>query len=202
MKKHKSTSSPFLASALLSAISANDYTENQDGSITTGNGITAKGEYFDRKNNEEWQRTENLIPTEGLAHILNVALGTTPKPASYHLALFSAAAQPAANWTAASFATTASEIVSSTEGYSSATRPTWTPTNTATNSIDNMTAGNVAKVTIRTASSLTVQGAAMLTSSSKGGTTGALISASKYATPRVFQDGDTYEIGYRISLTV
>lgn len=201
MKSHKSLN-PFLASSLLAAVSANDYTTNDDGSITTGGGITAKGEYFDRKNNEEWQRTENLIPTEGLAHILNVALGTTPKPTGYYLALYSAAAQPAANWTAASFASTASEIVSMTEGYSSATRPAWTPTNTATNSIDNMAASNVAKVTIRTASTLTVQGAAMLTSSSKGGTTGSLISASKYATPRVFQDGDTYEIGYRISLTV
>ena len=199
MKSQKSLN-PFLASSLLAAVSAKDYTNNEDGSITTGQGITAKGEYFDRINGGEWTRTENLIPTEGLAHILNVALGTTPKPASYHLALFSAAAQPAANWTAASFASTASEIVSMTEGYSSATRPTWTPANTATNSIDNMTA--VAKVTMKTASSLTVQGAAMLTNSSKGSTAGALISASKYAAPRVFQDGDTYEIGYRISLTV
>ena len=199
MKSHKSLN-PFLASALLAAVSAKDYTNNDDGSITTGQGVTAKGEYYDRINGGEWTRTENLIPTEGLAHILNVALGTTPKPASYHLALFSAAAQPAANWTAASFASTASEIVSMTEGYSSATRPTWTPANTATNSIDNMAA--VAKVTMKTASSLTVQGAAMLTTSSKGGTTGALISASKYAAPRAFQDGDTYEIGYRISLTV
>lgn len=196
MKKHNLST----IAALSAAIAVNDYTTNEDGSITTGGGITAKGEYFDRKNNEEWQRTENLIPTEGLAHILNVALGTTPKPAGYYLALFSAAAQPAANWTAASFATTASEIVSSTEGYTSATRPTWTPTNTSTNSIDNMAA--VAKVTMKTASTLTVQGAAMLTSNSKGGTTGALISASKYAAARVFQDGDTYEIGYRISLTV
>lgn len=199
MKSQKSLN-PFLASALLAAVSSNDYTSNDDGSITTGQGITAKGEYYDRINGGEWTRTENLIPTEGLAYILNVALGTTPKPASYHLALFSAAAQPAANWTAASFASTASEIVSMTEGYSSATRPTWTPANTTTNSIDNMAA--VAKVTMKTASSLTVQGAAMLTNSSKGGTTGALISASKYAAPRVFQDGDTYEIGYRISLTV
>lgn len=199
MKSQKSLN-PFLASALLAAVNANDYTTNDDGSITTGKGITAKGEYFDRINGGEWTRTENLIPTEGLAHILNVALGTTPKPASYHLALFSAAAQPQANWTAASFASTASEIVSMTEGYSAATRPTWTPANTATNSIDNMDA--VAKVTMKTASTLTVQGAAMLTSSAKGSTTGALISASKYAAPRVFQDGDTYEIGYRISLTV
>lgn len=199
MKSQKSLN-PFLASTLLAAVSANDYTENADGSITTGQGITAKGEYFDRINGGEWTRTENLIPTEGLAHILNVALGTTPKPTGYYLALFSAAAQPQANWTAASFASTASEIVSMTEGYSSATRPVWTPTNTSTNSIDNMAA--VAKVTMKTASSLTVQGAAMLTASAKGATTGALISASKYAAPRVFQDGDTYEIGYRISLTV
>jgi len=198
--KSQKSLNPFLVSALLAAVSAKDYTNNEDGSITTGQGITAKGEYYDRINGGEWTRTENLIPTEGLAHILNVALGTTPKPASYHLALFSAAAQPAANWTAASFASTASEIVSMTEGYSSATRPTWTPANTATNSIDNMAA--VAKVTMKTASSLTVQGAAMLTNSSKGSTAGALISASKYAAPRVFQDGDTYEIGYRISLTV
>ena len=199
MKSHKlSRAATF--SAVSAAIAVNDYTSNDDGSITTGQGITAKGEYFDRINGGEWTRTENLIPTEGLAHILNVALGTTPKPASYHLALFSAAAQPAANWTAASFASTASEIVSMTEGYSAATRPTWTPANTATNSIDNMAA--VAKVTMKTASSLTVQGAAMLTNSSKGSTAGALISASKYASPRVFQDGDTYEIGYRISLTV
>ena len=199
MKSQKSLN-PFLASSLLAAVSANDYTSNDDGSITTGQGITAKGEYYDRINGGEWTRTENLIPTEGLAHILNVALGTTPKPASYHLALFSAAAQPTANWTAASFASNASEIVSMTEGYSSATRPTWTPANTATNSIDNMAA--VAKVTMKTASTLTVQGAAMLTNSSKGSTAGALISASKYSAPRVFQDGDTYEIGYRISLTV
>ncbi len=199
MKSQKSLN-PFLASTLLAAVSAKDYISNDDGSITTGQGITAKGEYYDRINGGEWTRTENLIPTEGLAHILNVALGTTPKPASYHLALFSAAAQPTANWTAASFASTASEIVSMTEGYSAATRPTWTPANTATNSIDNMAA--VAKVTMKTASSLTVQGAAMLTNSGKGSTAGALISASKYAAPRVFQDGDTYEIGYRISLTV
>lgn len=199
MKSHKSLN-PFLASALLAAVSANDYTNNEDGSITTGQGITAKGEYFDRINGGEWQKTDNLIPTEGLSHILNVALGTTPKPTGYYLALFSAAAQPAANWTALSFSTTASEIVSMTEGYAGAVRPTWTPVNTATNSIDNMVAA--AKVTMKTASSLTVQGAALLTSSTRGGTNGALISAAKYSVARVFQDGDTYEIGYRVSLTV
>ncbi len=162
--------------------------------------VLAAGEYFDRINGGEWMRTPNLLPTEGLAHLLNVALGSTAKPAGYFLALFSGAASPAANWTAASFAAAASEIVSLTEGYTSATRPAWTPANTATGAIDNL--GAVASVTIATASQLNVTGAAMLTTNARGGTTGALVSATKYAAARVFQNGDTYDIGYRVSLTV
>ena len=162
--------------------------------------VLAAGEYFDRINGGQWMRTPNLLPTEGLAHLLNVALGSTAKPAGYFLALFSGAASPAANWTAASFAAAASEIVSLTEGYTSATRPAWTPANAATGAIDNL--GAVASVTIATASQLNVTGAAMLTTNSRGGTTGALVSATKYAAARVFQNGDTYDIGYRVSLTV
>lgn len=163
-------------------------------------GVLACGEYFDRINKGAWQRTKNLIVVEGLAHILNVALGTTPKPAGYFLALFSGAAAPVSNWTAANFAAVASEIVSLTEGYTSPTRPAWTSANTNTGSIDNMAA--VASVTIATAGQLNVTGAAMLTNNAKGGTTGALVSATKYAAARVFQNGDTYDIGYRLSLTV
>ena len=57
-------------------------------------------------------------------------------------------------------------------------------------------------VTIATSSQLNVTGAAMLTTSARGGTTGVLVSATKYAAARVFQSGDTYEVGYRLSLTV
>ncbi len=163
-------------------------------------GVMASGEYFDRVNQGPWTREPNLIVTEGLAHILNVALGSTAKPAGYFLALFSGTAAPQANWTAASFSAAANEIVSMSEGYTSPTRPAWTPENTSTASIDNLDA--VASLTIATAAQLNVNGAAMLTNSQRGGTTGVLISASKYAATRVFQDGDTYDVGYRLSLTV
>ena len=161
--------------------------------------VLAGGEYFDRVNGGVWQRTANLIVNEGMAHILNVALGATAKPAGYFLALFSGAASPQANWTAAGFAAVAGEIVSMTEGYTSPTRPAWTPGAAATNSIDNMAA--VATVTIATAGQVNVTGAALLTSSTRGGTTGALVSATRYAAERTFQNGDTYDIGYRLSLT-
>jgi hypothetical protein len=152
-------------------------------------------------NGGEWHKAgDNLITTEGLAHLLNVALGATPKPAAYYLALFAGSTTPANNWTAANFATVASEIVSLSEGYSSPTRPVWTPENATSNQIDNMAAP--AQLTIVTSSQLNVTGAAMLTTSARGGTTGVLVSASKYAVERTFQNGDTYQVGYRISLTV
>lgn len=180
-------------------LKAENYQMTEQGIYFPKQGILAQGEYFDRVNGGEWQTTHNLVVNEGLAHLLNVAMGTTAKPAGYYLALFSGATAPTANWTAANFASVAAEIVSMTEGYTSATRPQWTPQNTLTNSIDNFNA--VAKVTIATSSQLTVTGAAMLTNSTKGGTTGTLISASKYTAARVFQDGDEYEIGYRLSFT-
>ena len=162
--------------------------------------VLVAGEYFDRVNGGAWQRTPNLVVNEGMAHILNVALGATAKPAGYFLALFNGAATPQANWTAAGFAATAGEVVSMSEGYTSPTRPAWTPGVAATNSIDNMAA--VATVTIAATSQITVTGAAMLTSSVRGGTTGVLVSATRYAADRTFQNGDTYDIGYRLSLTV
>ena len=187
--------------ALLGALERGEYTE--DGNQITFNklgGISFKGEYFDRVNGGEWQRNENLVVNEGIAHILNVALGAKAKTAKYYLALFSGSTAPAPTWTAANFAAVASEIVSGTEGYTNATRPEWVPVDTNANSIDNMAAA--AQLTIATSGTLTVTGAALLTNSTKGGTTGTLVSASKYAVARTFQNGDVYEIGYRLSATV
>lgn len=190
-----------LRKELASAIHHENFDVTAEGIYFPKQGVMASGEYFDRINGGEWERTPNLIVTEGLAHILSVAFGSTAKPAGHYLALFSGAAAPAANWTAASFAAAASEIVSMTEGYTSPTRPVWTPpASTATGSIDNMAA--IASVTMATAGTLNVTGAAMLTNSTRGGTTGALISATKYPVARTFQNGDTYDIGYRVSLTV
>lgn len=183
------------------ALAQGDFQVTDDGILFPRQGILAKGEYFGRVNGGAWEKEgDNLITTEGLAHILNVALGATAKPAGYFLALFSGAAAPAANWTAAGFAATANEITSMSEGYTAATRPAWAPGTATANSIDNLT--TVASVTIATAASLNVTGAALLTNSTRGGTGGVLVSASKYAAARTFQNNDTYEIGYRLNLTV
>lgn len=191
---------PNLKTVVASAIAAGTFASTADGAIFEHAGLSVKGEYFDRVNGGEWKRSENLVVNEGLAHILNVALGSKAKSANYYLALFSGATAPTPTWTANSFASVASEIVSNTEGYTNATRPVWTPAEATGNSIDNMV--TAASLTIATSSTLTVTGAALLTASAKGATSGVLVSATKYAAPRQFQNGDIYEVGYRLSLTV
>lgn len=189
-----------LKQEIVKAIAKDNYDVTENGIYFPKQGVLAQGMYFDRVNGGEWERTENLVVNEGLAHILNVAMGATVKPVGYYLALFSGSTAPAANWTAANFATVAAEVVSGTEGYTNATRPKWEPSAAVNGSIDNLALA--ASVTIATSSTLNVTGAALLTNSSKGGTTGALISATKYAAARTFQNGDVYDIGYRLSLTV
>ena len=185
---------------LRQAIANEQFEEASGGILFPRQGVLACGEYFDRVNGGDFVKAgDNLVTTEGFAHLLNVALGGKAKASGYYLALFSGSATPANSWTAASFAAAANEITSQTEGYTSATRPQWTPAETATNQIDNFAAA--ASFTMATASTLTVTGAALLSNATRGGTTGVLISASKYAAERVFQAGDTYDVGWRLTLT-
>lgn len=163
-------------------------------------GVLVKGEYFDRINDGEWQKTENLVTNQGMALILNIALGAASKKSNFYLALFTGSATPAAGWNASNFNSNATELTSNSEGYTSVTRPEWVPSAATTNQIDNL--NSVAELTMATASSLTVRGAALLTNATKGGTTGELISATKYDIERTFQNGDIYQLGYRLSFTV
>ncbi|ENU18643.1 hypothetical protein F994_02770 [Acinetobacter bohemicus ANC 3994] len=189
-----------LKSALSRDLDNQVYDETEEGIYFPRHGVMASGEYFDRINGGEWQRTPNLITKEGRIDAINTYIGSKAKPVGFYLALFSGAAAPADNWTAANFATVASEIVSLSEGYTLPTRAQFISTNATVDTfIDNM--ANVARLTIATASQLNVTGTALLTNSARGGTTGVLVSATKYPAARTFQDGDTYDVGYRFALT-
>lgn len=195
-----------LNKALLRELQRERVDETECGLVFPALAVGVSGEYFYRVNDEPVQRAKNLITTEGFTHILNVAMGTTPKPTAYYLALFGGSAAPQSNWTAANFAAVAGELTSQAEGYTNATRPVWTPSAAVNNSIDNMGGGGddvskAVKVTIATTSQLNITGAALLTAPAKGATTGALISAAKYPIARTLQNGDVFYIGYRLSLT-
>lgn len=149
------------------------------------------GEYEDN-----YGRTPNLITTEGLNHILSVALRDGSKLNNFYLAIFSGNYTPTAALTAATFAATATEIVSGTEGYSNATRPQWASAAPASGQIDNY--ATKAEFNIVTASQVTIYGAALLSDAVKGSTSGVLISAARFASSRTEYNGNVYGLGYRV----
>ena len=159
----------------------------------------AEGGYFHDVNGLDERYDPNNLPDEGLIYLLSVGLNNGAKLPTWYLSLYAANYTPLAALTAASYPATASEITSGTEGYTEATRQVWTPTAPTTPLIDNL--ANKAAFTIATASSLAVNGAALLSEATKGAVTGKIISATKFGSPRTFYNTDVFNLAYRVTLT-
>ena len=142
---------------------------------------------------------KNLVVNEGINLILNTFFGATSKAAAFYLAPFSGASSPSASWTAANFASNASEITSAVEGFSEVTRPQCVFGAGSGQLINNY--ASKADFTIVTATSLTVKGLGVLTNNTRGGTSGALISAVKFSVDRVLNNADVWKAGYQCSLS-
>lgn len=160
------------------------------------------GLYIHDVNGADEREDHNIVVTEGLNSILNVALDTTTaKIGTWYFGLFSGNVTPVNTWTAATFTANATELVSNTEGYSQTVRQTFTvATGSASGGSINNTASKAA-FTIATASSITVWGAGLLSSNVKGGTTGVLLSSAKFAAARTLYNTDVFNLGYTLSLT-
>ena len=187
-----------LTKAVRNFFRKDDY-QLSDGGVLVHGSILAKGQYFESVNGKDERIHPNLIPAEGILAILNVAFGAVAKYAGFYVAPYAGAVTPASNWTAANFAATASEITSTTEGWAGATRAAWTPSAAAAGAIDNIAAK--ASFTIICTTSLNINGAAIMTENTRGGITGALMSASRFAATRVVYNTDVWECGYRVTLT-
>jgi hypothetical protein len=170
----------------------------EDGGILIHDSAMLRGTYRTWINGEGEQIDHNLLPTQGIAYLLGL-LGSTNKETAFYLAPFSGNVSPAANWTAANFASNATEITSLTEGFSNTVRPTWIPGSVAAGVIGNTAA--VASFNIVCTSVVNIAGMGLLSSNVRGGTGGLLLSASRYGAVRVVNTGDTFEVEYNISLT-
>lgn len=178
-------------------VAEGDFERTEGGVLIHGSALL-KGNYITTINGKDRQESPNLLPTEGIAYILGL-LGETSKVAGFFLAPFAGAVNPAANWTAANFATNAVEITSLTEGFSNDTRPAWVPGSPSGGVIGN--ASSVAQFTVACSSVLNISGMGLLSSNVRGGTSGVLLSATRYPAVRVVNDGDTFEVIYNVSLT-
>jgi hypothetical protein len=163
--------------------------------------LHAAGSYFHRLNERESDFTwdPNLVPGQGIATILAITFTDTAKIPKFYLGLTNGAAVPGDGLTAASFAATQGEIVSTSEGYTSATRPQWVPGAPVAGVVSSD--ANKATFTFASAASVTVTGCGLLSDNGRGSTAGVLMSATKFDNARTAFNGETITLGYQVSLT-
>lgn len=171
--------------------------------IQSGESASAKGVYtmqcFDKDGNLKWEaECPNLVVNEGLQDMNNKYFLGSAYTAAWYIGLYGAGASntPAATDTMSSHAGW-TEIVP----YSQSTRPACsfgTPTTANPSVATNSSSPAVYSIN----ATATVGGAFLTTSSTKGGTTGTLYSASDFTSPgdRSVVSGDTLNVTYTLSL--
>jgi len=181
-------------------VANHNYERTESGILFPSMNAHMQGIYATSINDEEWVEEHNIIPDEGLNHVLDVTLANGTQIASWYMALYANAYTPTAALTAALFPATAGEITSGSEGYSEANRVTWTPDAIDTVNTEVINDTTPAAFTIVTASSLAVNGAALLSVNTKGSTSGVILSAGRFPAQRNLSDTDTFNVKYKIDV--
>ena len=157
------------------------------------------GIYTHNVNGMDERSDSNIIPDEGLNHILNVVmLGSPVAVVDWFVMLHSGSGTPTAAITAANYNATVSEITSGSEGYSEGVRVTWVGDAVDTVNTEVTNDATPAAFTIVTASSLAVNGAGLVSISTKGSTSGTLMSAGKFSATRNLADTDVFNLKYKV----
>jgi hypothetical protein len=177
-----------------------NYDVGPDGYRINAMGFGWNGVYSDAWRNP---RTGIIVPlcdfdntgtTEGANHMLQTEFGGGSQSSTWYIAISSANATPATTWTAANYASNATEI---TSGYDEATRQEWTDAAAASASKATTT-----RSTFTANGDMTVYGNALLSLSTKGGTTGTLAGAALRSSSVTIPDGNEYLTGFTITLTL
>lgn len=132
------------------------------------------------------EELHNLMPTEGLNHMLSVMLAGGAQVGTWYLGLFEGNYTPVAGDTAATFPASATE----TTTYVEATRVAFTPGAIAGGAANN----SAARAEFTSNSNKTVYGAFMVSASGKGAASGVLLSAAKFSTTKSFDSGSILRV--------
>jgi hypothetical protein len=151
------------------------------------------GSFEHTLNGKDRQVDPNLIPTEGLTHILSVVVAGGTQVNPWYVALFSANVTPQATLTAANFTATQTEFT----GYDETTRVAYVEGTPAAGAVDND--ASRAEFTIN--ASATIYGAALISASAKSATSGSILACAKFSAGRAVVDNDTLEVKYSLSAT-
>lgn len=125
--------------------------------------------------------THNLMPEEGLNHVLNTVLKGGAQVSNWFVGLYEGNYTPVDGDTMAAFPAAATE----TTAYTSVTRVAWTG-----GTVDNGVVDNTAvRAEFTFSADKTVYGGFMSSVSSKGSGAGTLLSAVRFGSPKVVESG-------------
>lgn len=135
---------------------------------------------------------KNVVTDQGLNHALNVIFNGQTPVGIWYIGLFINNYTPVAGDTAATFPANAGEA---TTQYSEGSRQTYVEAASTAKSIANT--GNEA--TFTATADVIVYGAFLASLATKGGTSGILMAAAKFATPKSLEVGDKLKVEYVIN---
>lgn len=128
----------------------------------------------------------NLVPTEGMNHILNTEFKTGAQVTSWYVGIFEGNYTPVAGITAATIVAASTECTT----YDSSTRPLWDSGTVSAGALDN----SASKAEFVMSADKTVYGGFITSSNVKGGSTGVVDSAVRFATAKILETDDTLRI--------
>lgn len=134
------------------------------------------------------QRDHNTVVNEGLNSILSVVFNGGTQITDWYVGIFEGNYTPLATDTAAGIAAASTESTA----YDEAARPDWVEAAPAGQSITNA----ASRATFTMNATKTIYGAFLISNDTKGGTTGTLMSASRFAASRAVIDNDELLITY------
>lgn len=136
---------------------------------------------------------KNLVPTEGLNHFLNVEFKGATQIGTWYLGVYEGNYTPVSTITAATISAAATE----TTAYNETTRVAFVPGTVASGAVDN--SASRAEFTLN--ATKTIYGGFLSSASAKGATTGVLVSAVKFSSPKSLVSGDVLRVTASFTLT-
>ncbi|MGL6290510.1 MAG: hypothetical protein ACRC2H_07490 [Silanimonas sp.] len=192
---HLNDLSPTARNGLARELRNRQYERSEKGVLFTKSKLFVGGAFKHAINDDPAVIDPNDVVRQGIDYILSSSLGTTAQNPQYFLAPFSGNVAVQPTWTGANFDAQATEFT----GYVATTRPEWVrPAAAASQAIGNSASPVI--FTFAAGGPYNLYGMALLTASAKEATTGLLIAATRFASPRLNQQaGDRLSVEYIIS---
>lgn len=176
------------------AILDGNFEETENGVFIPTTRSLVQGVVKYNKRGEPEEVTSNLIVNQGLNYLLEAATSGTSAIGNWYVAVFSGDVTVQASWTAANFATNATEFTN----YENANRPAWNASEVSGGARDSFAHKAEFKSTVDGA---TLRGAALISSSAKGGTAGVLMGATRFTSSKGLDEEEILDVGYGLQVS-